>query len=1095
MYIALGLLGLTGLTIAGIVWLVVYAPGSEIDQRNIQKILSAESPVYYQDGVNRIGVFFEEAHRQYVPFTQMPPAFVNALVAAEDHDFFAHHGVDIGGILRALVANVRSGRVVQGGSTISQQTAKNLFKRRDRSLGSKLRELLFALRLEYHYPKEKILEFYANQFYVSGNGRGLGVAAKYFFNKPVADLDLLECAFIAGSVKSPNHYNPFIKGSAEEAAKARQMAQGRTAYVLKNMARLGTITAADYERESSRDIPFSRGTMVYSLNTIMDRVKEALDTPQVEEALSLHGIDNVATSGIRIITTVDKKLQDEAVRAVRKELSRLDVRLRGYERDELQAECRAAKIDIEPLEVGAFHLGQVTAVRTGDSPVVEVSLPVAGSVRGRIDKQGLLDTVTAWKKYRQHRWSQVGAADVAEFLPHLKISDQVYVSIREKNDQTGEYLLDLEKLPKLEGAAMVFKEGAIRAMVGGHANRYFNRAITAKRSMGSVIKPIVYAAALQLGWSNVDVLNNRRNIFIYQKMPYFPRPDHVSPHEKISMSWAGVHSENVATVWLLYHLCDRLAPGQFTELSSYLDLERRSGESYETYTRRIRDELGIRVDQDVLYQAAFEKAVEEVKPDLIFADRMEDMDALSNLHHGAGFDDFLIAEKGRLEAGAYQGEEQEFGIRAGILRQSFRRYQKLRAEVQELQSQLGNNWLTGLSAAGSGAQPYLSKLFRSEDATSWIYTERQPEAGWIQVSESMPEEFLQHAPEIDPQDFWSRILIENDLSVETIDLVAAAIGQEHKRLASLPPYSAEVLHQLRDFRVLVALRYLSSFCRAMGITSDLDLVLSYPLGSNVISVLEAAQVYECLITGQTWRVVGEGPTAGLDIIDRIEDSAGETIFTPVRAPSRLVDERTVLALGDILRNVIEYGTGRHAGRFVRLHSNDSEKEANLAALDVKVPVLGKTGTANRFTNAAFLGFLPNLIPASGEVELRGGSVLAAYVGFDDNAPMVRASTHITGATGALPIWTELANGAIRAHDFAERVDLVDLSFSAHGGLSLQQPDLGQRKVAIDKESGLVRADGTLGSREGAVSTTFGEITPGGEFQPSRFFNPFWKPGQ
>ena len=201
--------------------LIVLMPGKEIGPENIQRILSIESPVYYRDGVQKIGVFFQEQHRQYVPYEEIPKDFVNAIVAAEDHDFFHHHGVDLTGILRAMVANLKAGRVVQGGSTITQQTAKNLFKRQNRSLIAKLKELLFALRLEYHYPKERILEFYANQFFVSGNGRGLGVAARYYFDKDVSSLTLVECAFIAGSVKRPSAYNPFTKVSEESARQAR----------------------------------------------------------------------------------------------------------------------------------------------------------------------------------------------------------------------------------------------------------------------------------------------------------------------------------------------------------------------------------------------------------------------------------------------------------------------------------------------------------------------------------------------------------------------------------------------------------------------------------------------------------------------------------------------------------------------------------------------------------------------------------------------------------------------------------------------------------------------------------------------------------
>jgi membrane peptidoglycan carboxypeptidase len=267
----IGLFSAGGLGI--LVWFVIFNPGEEIRQNNIENILAMESPVFYNDGRSKIGVFFKDAHRQYVHYHAIPKDFVNALVASEDNSFFTHFGVDITGIIRALQANIRAGRVVQGGSTITQQAAKNLFKRKDRSIASKLKELLFALQLEYHYSKEKILEFYANQFYVSGNGHGLGVAARYYFDKPASELDLLECAFIAGSVKRPNYYNPFIKDSEETVRLAKTRAKQRTAYVLGQMYKLEMISNEQYQTQLSRDIAFNKGKMKYPLNTLMDTVR------------------------------------------------------------------------------------------------------------------------------------------------------------------------------------------------------------------------------------------------------------------------------------------------------------------------------------------------------------------------------------------------------------------------------------------------------------------------------------------------------------------------------------------------------------------------------------------------------------------------------------------------------------------------------------------------------------------------------------------------------------------------------------------------------------------------------------------------------
>ena len=225
-YIIIGLGGAAAALAAFLAyWFIVVHPGEAIRPENLKKVLAVESPVYYSDGRHKAGVFFQAAHRQYLPFNHIPKNFILAIVAAEDHKFFHHYGVDILGVARAMAANLKAGRVVQGGSTITQQAAKNLFKRSDRSIKEKLKELLYAWRLEYHYPKEKILEFYINQFYVSGNGRGLGVAAKYYFDKPAGELALLESAFVAASVKRPNYYNPFIKKdeAADKRASAKRM--------------------------------------------------------------------------------------------------------------------------------------------------------------------------------------------------------------------------------------------------------------------------------------------------------------------------------------------------------------------------------------------------------------------------------------------------------------------------------------------------------------------------------------------------------------------------------------------------------------------------------------------------------------------------------------------------------------------------------------------------------------------------------------------------------------------------------------------------------------------------------------------------------
>ena len=134
----------------------------------------------------------------------------------------------------------------RGGSTLTQQTAKNLFGRKGRTVRGKLEELINAYRLERHFTKKEILEFYLNQFFVTGNGHGVRIAARYFFDKDLADLNLAECTFIAGSVKGPNQYNPFLAETPEKKRAILERVHYRVAYVLKQMRRHDKITEAQY---------------------------------------------------------------------------------------------------------------------------------------------------------------------------------------------------------------------------------------------------------------------------------------------------------------------------------------------------------------------------------------------------------------------------------------------------------------------------------------------------------------------------------------------------------------------------------------------------------------------------------------------------------------------------------------------------------------------------------------------------------------------------------------------------------------------------------------------------------------------------------
>jgi len=205
---------------------------------------------------------------------------------------------------------------------------------------------------------------------------------------------------------------------------------------------------------------------------------------------------------------------------------------------------------------------------------------------------------------------------------------------------------------------------------------------------------------LQLGWNSADLLNNKRDIFIFQGTPYFPRPDHISPFESVSMSWAGVHSENLASVWLTAHLCDHLNAQQFREVAEKLGLAPymtgTAEEPYTTYRGRIRDRHGIQISDEVLRSAAYNSAITSLEADFIFEGMVDEYRMLKKLHYGLGFEKIrerVYREFANGQAGRFTDERQELSLRQKILSESFLALgdlrRKFRAYILQAETPLG----------------------------------------------------------------------------------------------------------------------------------------------------------------------------------------------------------------------------------------------------------------------------------------------------------------------------------------------------------------------------------------------------------------------
>lgn len=1087
--------------------LVVLEPGDEIKIENIHEILGKESPVFYSDGQTKLGVFFDTAHRQYVSYSEIPKNFVNAMVASEDNRFFTHIGFDVIGIGRAMIKNIQAGRVVQGGSTLTQQTAKNLFKRTDRTVEAKLNELLFALRLEYYYPKETIFEFYANQFYVSGNGHGLGIAARYYFDKTPNELSLIECAFIAGSVKQPNYYNPFIKKTEQAVELARSRAQTRTRYVLDKMRDLGMIDINTYNETIDKKIDFKNGKVGYDLDYAMELVGDAVSSTEVLQGLEAHDVTNIASSGLRVITTIDRDLQESTLAALRHELSRLDVRLRGYERQEVQAELVNLNYtgDSE-LCPGAFLFGQIVKIDgKGENIRIQVTLDKQLG-QGGIDAKGLSELTTARLQWQESRMSRSVKGDQAKLVGQLQVGDRVWVSVREMVEN-GPVLLNLQKFPQVQGGALVIKDGAIKAMAGGTENRFFNRAIHAKRQMGSAMKPLVYTAALQLGWNSADSLKNSRSVFFYNNQAYFPRPDHISPYDWVSMSWAGVHSENVASVWLLAHLCDKLTTQQLAEVAGMVGLgpkvEGGLEESYRSYRARIRDQYGIQVTRDVLRASAYRLAVENLETDFIFDGMMHDYEVLKELPYGLNYPDYLReVDQDMRQSGSKltRSDINEISLRKSLL---VNRYLVL----EPLRKELRNYRLLLEPVAGSEATDFFDStggaaLYLDRQSGEYSFMRLQGEKG--NLARMDHAELRNHLTWLNYGEnlrFWENIKLGGVLTVGAFDKVAEQLELEYEKLSEELPYSIEVLSQVEDFRTTVGLYYLIRLSEQLGIKSDLDPVLSFPLGSNVITLLEATRMYEGLVSGYVTTFgdsgnseqEGEQSNDSMAILERIESAEGEILFQPKPLRKQVIDPKTSLAIGSILENVVKFGTGRNATKEVKLRDDNQGAGAKIAKMNLSVPLLGKTGTANNYTNASFFGYLPGIAENGVAMTLRDGYAVGVYVGFDNNASMRRNSSRISGALGALPTWSKIVNVLLQEQHYAARLEPADISFD---GLGILRDSLGQLNVGVAAENGgrviepVILVSDTARSQPSIQ--TFGSKTDTGRFVMERNFQPFWK---
>ncbi|KFG70463.1 penicillin-binding protein 1A [Microvirga sp. BSC39] len=428
---------------------------------------------------------YARERRLYVPIDSVPKLVIGAFLSAEDKNFYKHPGIDPEGLIRAVVVNLRSGGSrEQGASTITQQVAKNFLVGNEKSYERKIREALIALRMESTFSKEKILELYLNEIFLGTltpgrNLHGIAAAALDYFGKSIHELTIAESAYIAALPKGPNNYHPF---------RQRKAAVERRNWVIERMAVNGYISKE--AAEEAQKEPLNVKPRNVSPNSIASGYFAEGVRRDIAER---YGEETLYEGGLLIRSTLDPKMQAMARKSLVDGLVRFD-EARGW---------RGAqqKIDLAGREWG-LALSEVPILGDVQPWRLAVVLEVA---RGQA-KVGLQPRREASGQVVKDRETGIVGADGVKWTRRpveraVAVGDVVYVE--PLADKEGQFRL--RQIPEISGAivAMDPNTGRVHAMVGGFSydQSEFNRAIQAMRQPGSSFKPLVYATALDNGYT------------------------------------------------------------------------------------------------------------------------------------------------------------------------------------------------------------------------------------------------------------------------------------------------------------------------------------------------------------------------------------------------------------------------------------------------------------------------------------------------------------------------------------------------------------------------------------------------------------------
>jgi penicillin-binding protein 1A len=440
---------------------------------------------------------YARERRLHIPIQAVPKLVTNAFIAAEDKSFYEHGGIDFSGIARATVLYVQqygSGRRPQGASTITQQVAKNFLLTNEVSFARKIKEALLSMKIERAFSKERILELYLNEIYLGMGAYGVAAASLLYFDKSVHELSIAEVAYLAALPKAPNNYHPF---------RQRERALERRNYVIERMLEDRYITAQEAEKAKKEPLKVtqrSTGAHIFAAEYFAEEVRRYIYDNYTEKKLY--------EGGLSVRTTLDPKMQVLARKVLVEGFVNFDEQ-QGYRgatsKLDMAGDWGVKLAEVKALsDVAPWRLAVV--LETGDASA-RIGFQPPREPGGAVSKA----RVTATIALEGVKWAKQMSGPMKGKVPTkvsqiLEPGDVIYVEpLAGKDDQ-----FRLRQVPEVSGAlvAMDPQTGRVLAMVGGfsYEQSQFNRATQALRQPGSAFKPLVYAAALDNGYTPSTVV-------------------------------------------------------------------------------------------------------------------------------------------------------------------------------------------------------------------------------------------------------------------------------------------------------------------------------------------------------------------------------------------------------------------------------------------------------------------------------------------------------------------------------------------------------------------------------------------------------------